>query len=130
MKMKFAVISLFLCATAPAFGQTPDAGAATMAIKASELPNPPVIPGDILDRPYTVLGQITAGVRKATVFSKPSSPEKIYRELWERGKKLGADAVVHASFGKSEISVMSWGQTNATGVAIKFTDPVTSGQNK
>lgn len=91
-----------------------------VAVKAAELPNPPVIAGDISDRPYTVIGQITAGVRKATVFSKAASPEKIYRELWERAKKQGADAVVHASFGKSHVSAMSWGQTTATGVAVKF----------
>ncbi|MDH7639234.1 hypothetical protein [Sphingomonas oryzagri] len=43
-------------------------------MKSADLPNPPVIAGDITDRPYTVAGQITAGVRKATVFSASSSP--------------------------------------------------------
>lgn len=116
---RYAMAAVFLAFAIPSHAQTV---AETQAINASELPNPPVIPGDIRDRPYTVVGQITAGVRKATVFSKPASPEKIYRELWERGKKLGADAVIHASYGASHISAMSWGQTNATGVAIKFTD--------
>ena len=97
------------------------------AIKAADLPNPPVIAGDISDRPYTVIGQITAGVRKATVFSKAASPDKIYRELWERAKKQGADAVVHASFGKSHVSAMSWGQTSATGIAVKFDAPAAGG---
>lgn len=102
-------------------------GQAALAIKAADLPNPPVTPGDISDRPYTVIGQITAGVRKATLFSKPASPEKVYRELWERAKKKGADAVIHASFGKSHVSAMSWGQTNATGIAIKFDAPQVAG---
>lgn len=97
-----------------------------VAIKAADLPTPPVIEGDISDRPYTVVSQITAGVRKATVFSKAASPEKIYRELWERAKKQGADAVVHASFGNSHVSAMSWGQTTATGIAVKFDKPVTA----
>ena len=91
-----------------------------VAVKAADLPTPPVIAGDISDRPYTVIGEITAGVRKATVFSKPASPEKIYRELWERAKKKGADAVVHASFGNPHISALSWGQVSATGIAVKF----------
>lgn len=104
----------------PVHGQEP-AGAGT-SIKAADLPNPPVITGDVSDRPYRVIGQITAGVRKATLFSKAASQEKIFRELWERGKKMGADAVVHASYGDSHVSALSWGQTNATGVAIKFDD--------
>jgi uncharacterized protein YbjQ (UPF0145 family) len=126
--MKIAIIMLLLSASVPALAQVAEAEPAAAAIKASELPNPPVIAGDILDRPYTVLGQVTAGVRKATVFSKPASPEKIYRELWERGEKLGADAIVHATFGGSHVSAMSWGQTNATGIAIKFTDSAITGQ--
>ncbi|WP_206240458.1 hypothetical protein [Novosphingobium terrae] len=114
-----------LAVSAPCHAQTV---AEAQAVNAAELPNPPVIAGDIKDRPYTVLGQITAGVRKATAFSKAASPEKIYRELWERGQKLGADAVIHASYGASHISAMSWGQTNATGVAIKFTGPAAGKQ--
>jgi uncharacterized protein YbjQ (UPF0145 family) len=104
----------------PVYGQ--EAPGAGTSIKAADLPNPPVIAGDVNDRPYHVIGQITAGVRKATLFSKAASQDKIFRELWERGKKMGADAVVHASFGDSHVSALSWGQTNATGVAIKFDD--------
>lgn len=80
----------------------------------------PVFPHDITDRPYDVLGEVKAGVRKATIFSKEASQEKIYKELWERAEKLGADAVVKAAYGESHVTLMSWGQTNATGVAIKF----------
>lgn len=81
----------------------------------------PVFPNDITDRPYIVIGEVTAGVRKATVFSKEASQAKIYRELWERAEKLGADAVIKAQYGNSHISAFSWGKTNATGTAIKFT---------
>jgi uncharacterized protein YbjQ (UPF0145 family) len=81
----------------------------------------PVFATDITDRPYTVIGEVTAGVRKATVFSKEASQGKIYRELWERAEKLGADAVINARYGDSHVSAMSWGKTNATGTAIKFT---------
>lgn len=83
----------------------------------------PVFPYDITDRPYKVLGEVTAGVRKATVFSKEASQTKIYNELWERGEKMGADAIINAKYGDSHISAFSWGKTNATGTAIKFTDP-------
>ena len=82
----------------------------------------PVFPHDITGRPYEVLGEVKAGVRKATVFSKEASQAKIYKELWERAEKLGADAVVKASYGDSHVSAISWGKTNATGVAIRFKD--------
>lgn len=80
----------------------------------------PVFPYDLPDRPYTVLGEIKAGVRKATVFSKSPSQEKIYRELWERAEKLGADAVINAKYGDAHVTLTSWGKINATVTAIKF----------
>jgi uncharacterized protein YbjQ (UPF0145 family) len=82
----------------------------------------PVFPHDMKDRPYKVIGEVKAGVRKATVFSKEASQEKIYRELWERAEKLGADAVINANYGDSHMSLMSWGKTNAKGTAIKFVE--------
>lgn len=81
----------------------------------------PVFAFDITDRPYTVIGEVKAGVRKATVFSKEASQAKIYKELWERAEKMGADAVINAKYGDSHVSVLSWGKTKATGTAIKFT---------
>ena len=81
----------------------------------------PVFPHDITDRPYEVIREVKAGVRKATIFSKSPSQEKIYKELWERARKLGADAVINATYGESHISMMSWGKTNAKGTAIRFT---------
>ena len=83
----------------------------------------PVYPGDITDRPYRVIGEIETGVRKATIFSKSSSEGKIYRELWERAEKMGADAVIKAEYGKSKVSLDSWGKTKAKGTAIKFLAP-------
>jgi uncharacterized protein YbjQ (UPF0145 family) len=83
----------------------------------------PVFPHDITDRPYEVIGEVKAGVRKATLFSKEASQAKIYKELWERAEKLKADAVIKASYGESHVSMMSWGKTNATGTAIRFLAP-------
>ena len=84
----------------------------------------PVFAFDITDRPYTVVGEVKAGVRKASVFSKEAGQEKIYRELWERAEKIGADAVINAKYGDSHVSAFSWGKTNATGTAVKFTGAV------
>lgn len=102
------------------------AGIATAQDATAPLVNPeagvPVFAGDITDRPYRVIGVVKAGVRKATVFSKSSSEGKIYRELWERAKKMGADAVINAKYGAAHVTAISWGKTNATGTAVKFTD--------
>lgn len=80
----------------------------------------PVFPYDLTDRPYDVVGEVRAGVRKATIFSKAPSQDKVYRELWERGRKLGADAVIKATYGDPHVTALSWGSTTATGIAIKF----------
>jgi uncharacterized protein YbjQ (UPF0145 family) len=90
----------------------------------------PVFPYDITDRPYTVLGEVKAGVRKATVFSKAPDQGKVYRELWERAKKLGADAVIKASYGDPQITAFSWGSVPATGLAVKFNTPATESVGK
>lgn len=107
--------ALALVVAAPAFAQP----APTQPLVNEEI-GVPVFPYDITDRPYEVLGEVKAGVRKATIFSKSSSQDKIYGELWERGKKLGADAVIKAQYGDAHVSAFSWGKTNATGVAIRF----------
>lgn len=80
----------------------------------------PVFPYDITDKPYKIIGPVKAGVRKATIFSKEPSQEKIYKELWERGEKMDADAVVNATYGDSHMTAFSWGKTNALGIAVRF----------
>jgi uncharacterized protein YbjQ (UPF0145 family) len=81
---------------------------------------PPVTSEDITDRPYRVLGEVHAEVRKATVFSPSPSRQHVYHELWERAERLGADAVVRAQYGDARITGLSWGSRRATGQAIKF----------
>lgn len=80
----------------------------------------PVIAGDITDRPYRVVGEIETNVKKATLFSPDPSQAKVYRELWERGEKMGADAVINARFGDARMIALSYGARKATGQAIVF----------
>ena len=80
----------------------------------------PVFPYDITDKPYRIVGPVKAGVRKATIFSKEPSQKKIYKELWERGEKMDADAIVNATYGDSHMTAFSWGKTNALGFAVRF----------
>jgi uncharacterized protein YbjQ (UPF0145 family) len=106
--------------TAPAANAEPASTAKSAAAPTES--GVPVYPYDITDRPYKVLGDVKAGVRKATVFSKAPSQDKIYRELWERGQKMGADAVIKAQYGDAHVTAFSWGSSTATGVAVKFLD--------
>lgn len=120
MKIQTISIGTLLCAL-------------SLAASAQEQPKPtaivnpevglPVFPGDLPDHPYVVLGEVKAGVRQATVFSGTPSRQKIYAELWERARKLGADAVVKAQYGKAHVSAFSWSKANASGIAIRFLPP-------
>lgn len=80
----------------------------------------PVTAGDITDRPYCVVGPVKKEVRKATIFSKASSPEKVRREIWESARKKGADAVINFEAGNSRVTGISWGATPVKGTMVKF----------
>lgn len=80
----------------------------------------PVIAGDITDRPYRVIATIDTQVRKLTVFEKDPSQARVYRELWERARKVGADAVVNARYSETLFGGWTWGRRHASGQAIKF----------
>lgn len=116
---KAAVLAASLVVVAPVAAEAPVPENAMV----NEEFGVPVFPYDLTDRPYEVLGEVKAGVRKATIFSKAPDQGKIYRELWERASKLGADAVVKAQYGDAHVTAMSWGSVSATGVAVKFTGP-------
>ncbi|OSZ70818.1 hypothetical protein CAP39_07655 [Sphingomonas sp. IBVSS1] len=103
--------------TSPSFGQNVEPPPGYQQIMAMQVP---VIAGDISDRPYRVLGLIETGVRKSSIFHKDPDQRKVYAELWERGKKMGADAVIKAEYGEARVRGASWGSREARGLAIKF----------
>ena len=118
--MRVALFSaLALVASTPALADQLGADGKPVPVNA-DAGGVPVFPYDITDRPYDVVGEITAEVRKGTIFSKEASQTKIYHELWERGQKLKADAVINASYGNSRVTGMSWGSIRAKGTAIRF----------
>lgn len=117
--IKAAALAAVFVVAAPAVAKAPVPAGAMV----NEEFGVPVFPYDITDRPYEVVGEVKAGVRKATIFSKAPDQGKVYRELWERAAKLGADAVVKAQYGDAHVTAMSWGSVSATGVAVKFTGP-------
>jgi uncharacterized protein YbjQ (UPF0145 family) len=113
------LVGLAFIAAVPSAAQnmTPLPNEAAAVVLARKVP---VTAGDILDRPYRVLGRIDVGVTRA-LWQKVPDQRKVYRELWERAKKVGADAVVFAEYGTPERSfTSSWGGRRANGKAIKF----------
>lgn len=80
----------------------------------------PVTAGDIVDRPYRVLGPVRATVRKTTIFDKRVSEAKVYKELWERARRMGADAVIFADYAAPDRELGKVGAREASGRAIKF----------
>lgn len=115
-------VLLFAAVGASAQDAAPPAPVATTyaAVMAQEVP---VTTGDITDRPYRVVAEVSKEVRRATLFSKNASDEKVYRELWEEAQEHDADAVIHANMGDARVTALSWGSRKATGQAIKFLTP-------
>lgn len=83
----------------------------------------PVYAGDI-EKAYRVIGVVNDNLRKHFAFQANPSKEKIYAEIWERGRKMGADAVINARFGETKRTLFNHGSTPISGTAIKYTDLV------
>lgn len=79
----------------------------------------PVFEGGV-KRPYIVVGQIVDNLRKPFAFMANPTQEKIYAEIWERAKKMGADAVINARFGETKRTLFNHGSTPISGTAIKY----------
>ncbi|WP_284412016.1 hypothetical protein [Acidovorax sp. SUPP3334] len=76
--------------------------------------------GDVVDRRYQSLGDVTVTVNKTTLFHPEPTRELVNEKLREKGAELGADAVILVRYGNGGISMMSWGSLEGKGRAIKF----------
>ena len=80
----------------------------------------PVFEGDIT-RSYVVIGEVKDNLRKPFAFMANPTKEKILAEIWERAKKMGADAVINARIGETKVTLFNNGRTPISGTAIKYT---------
>jgi hypothetical protein len=80
----------------------------------------PVFDDDIPGARYQILGPVSVRISKATAFSSPADRAKVYGLLWAKARVMGADAVIHAAHGRSPLTLMSWGGSEASGEAIKL----------
>jgi len=111
------LIAVALATAAGAQDMTPRVSEPAATVTARR---PPVTAGDIVDRPYRVIGPVRTTVRKLFIFSSAPTEERIYRELWERAERMGADAVIFAEYGGAETELGKVGAREASGRAIKF----------
>ena len=75
---------------------------------------------DITDRKYKVIADISATVRKTTVFNSNPTKEHVNEKLKYKAAELGADAVIMVRYGDLGASPVSWGSLNGKGRAIVF----------
>ncbi|MGE0253928.1 MAG: hypothetical protein AB7N54_15965 [Alphaproteobacteria bacterium] len=80
-----------------------------------------VTEGDITDRKYLSLGDISVSVSKNTIFDSDPTRKLVDEKLREEAAALGADAVVFARYGAVGITLFSWGSMEGKGRAVQFT---------
>lgn len=76
--------------------------------------------GEITDRQYASLGDITVTVNKTTAFHPTPTREQVNKKLQEKAAELGANAVILVRYGQWGVSPLSWGSLEGKGRAIKL----------
>ena len=79
-----------------------------------------ILEGDVADRPYKSLGDISVTVNKVSVFNADPTREMVNQRMRTEAAKLGADAVIHARYGTTGIAALSWGSLDGKGRAIAY----------
>jgi hypothetical protein len=76
-----------------------------------------ILTGKTLDRPYRVLGEITARVTAGAAWNKARTVEDVNSKLREVALKRGANAVIDVRYLRG-VSMTSWKALTATGTAV------------
>ncbi|CAN5549225.1 hypothetical protein BH10PSE6_BH10PSE6_49520 [soil metagenome] len=79
-----------------------------------------IMEGDITDRPYKSLGDVSVTVNKVTIFNADPTRDMVNQRLRTEAAKLGADAVIQVRYGTVGIGALSWGSLDGKGRAIAF----------
>lgn len=84
-------------------------------------PGPEIIitEGSLPDKKYTPIAVIDVSVKKLTVFHADPTKEQANKELIEKAKIIGADAVINVVY-DSGIGLTTWGYMDAKGTAVKL----------
>lgn len=79
-----------------------------------------VTTGDIVDRPYKVLGEIKVTVNKTTISHDDPTAAQVDQKLREEAGAMGADAVVLVRYGSVGIGFATWGSLEGRGRAVAY----------
>lgn len=79
-----------------------------------------IFEGDVTDKPYKSLGEVSVTVNKSTLFNADPTREMVNQRLRQQAAKLGADAVIQARYGTVGVSAFSWGSLDGKGRAIVY----------
>ena len=74
--------------------------------------------GDITDRSYKIIVEVSATVNKKTIFSANPTKEMVNDKLREKGAELGVNAIILVRYREAGISFFSWRSLEGTGQAI------------
>jgi hypothetical protein len=119
------LVSLSACGTRTSTSVSSTAGAgpsASQAVSPTNAASVTVTAGDITNRPYRSLGDISVTVAKWTIFDTDPTPAKVDAALSEKAAELGADAVILVRYGTVGIGAFTWGKLDGSGRAIAFTN--------
>lgn len=78
--------------------------------------------GDVTDRDYAVVGDITVTISKVTYVDRDPTHDMIDMELVDVAHRVRADAVIFVRYGTVGQSFTSSGTLEGKGRAIKFVD--------
>jgi hypothetical protein len=97
---------------------------ATAGATASRAPTPvdqiQIIEGDVTDKPYKSLGDVSVTVNKVTIFNADPTRDMVNQRVRAEAAKLGADAVIQVRYGTVGMSALSWGSLDGKGRAIVY----------
>jgi uncharacterized protein YbjQ (UPF0145 family) len=97
--------------------------AAAAGRKATPVDQIQVIEGDVTDKPYKSLGDVSTTVNKVSIFNADPTRAMVDQRLRTEAAKLGADAVIQVRYGTVGISPLSWGSLDGKGRAIAYDKP-------
>lgn len=79
-----------------------------------------IFEGDVIDKPYKSLGEVSVTVNKSTLFNADPTRDMVNQRLRQQAAKLGADAVIQVRYGTVGVSAFSWGSLDGKGRAVAY----------
>jgi hypothetical protein len=76
--------------------------------------------GDITDRPYRIIGDVSLTVKKVGIVDRPPIEEKAQNALRAKAVELGADAIILVRYDRHGFTGLSMGRIDVTGRAVVF----------